>query len=77
MYNFFLFNFKFYIHFLDLVMPERDHHHDDLVRHEIREKISPTLEYTIIGLAAANFLIPTVNLYHLSKLSACTGLIKK
>jgi len=57
--------------FLDLVLPERDHHHDHNVRHEVRETISPYLEYTIISLACANFLIPTINLYHLSQLSAC------
>lgn len=47
-----------------------DHHHNHLVKHEVRE-ISPILEYIIIGLACANFLIPTINLYHLSQLSAC------
>ena len=60
------------IMFLDLVMPDRDHHHNDEIKHEVRN-ISPGLEYTIIGLASANFLIPAINLYHLSKLSACKG----
>jgi len=57
--------------FIDLVMPERDHHNDHEIKHSVRESIGPCLEYTIIGLASANFLLPTINLYHLSQLSAC------
>ena len=54
-------------------MPERDHHiKEHPIKHDVRS-MSPFLEYTIICLAAANFLIPTISLYHLSKLSACKG----
>lgn len=53
-------------------MPERDHHNYHQIKHDVRN-MNPWLEYTIIILASANFLIPTISLYHLSKLSACKG----
>lgn len=54
-------------------MPERDHHTEEhAIKHTLRN-MNPWLEYTIIILASANFLIPTISLYHLSKLSACKG----